>query len=101
MKKFVMPESPAAQKEMFGEMHRRVQEAIQTIPATQERLGRAIAQAHEAKNIPKVRELSQKMGELRRQELCLYDQRKRLEERITCLEKDQIGSLIETPALAE
>jgi len=82
MKKFVMPESPAAQKEMFGEMHRRVQEAIQTIPATQERLGRAIAQAHEAKNIPKVRELSQKMTLLRRQELCLIDQKMRLEERI-------------------
>ena len=82
MKKFVVPTDPNVVESMFSAMLSRVEEAIKSIPSTRARLEQAIAEKHQAKDIKTVRALAVKMSLLRRQELCLQDQKKRLEDRL-------------------
>ena len=82
MKKFVLPKDPKEVESMYRTMLSRVEDAIKSIPSTRARLEQAIAENHQAKDIKTVRALAVKMSLLRRQELCLLDQKKRLEGRL-------------------
>ncbi len=82
MKKFVKPTDPNVVESMYRTMLSRVEDAIKSIPSTRARLEQAIAEKHQAKDIKAVRALAVKMSLLRRQELCLQDQKKRLEDRL-------------------
>jgi len=82
MKKFVSPTNPKEVDEMYREMLSRVEEGILSVPSTRARLEQAIAENYRAKNMKAVRALAVKMSLLRRQELCLIDQKMRLEERL-------------------
>ena len=82
MKKFVKPTDPNVVESMYKTAISRVEDAIKSVPITRARLEQAIAEKHKAKDIKAVRALAVKMSLLRRQELCLHDQKKRLEERL-------------------
>ena len=82
MKKFVLPKDPKEVESMYRTMLSRVEDAIKSIPSTRAMLEQAIAEKHQAKDIKAVRALAVKMSLLRRQELCLLDQKKRLEGRL-------------------
>ena len=82
MKKFVKPTDPNVVESMYRTMLSRVEDAIKSIPSTRAMLEQAIAEKHQAKDIKAVRALAVKMSLLRRQELCLLDQKKRLEDRL-------------------
>ena len=82
MAKFVMPDDPETQFGVFSVMLERVEKAIETVPASRAQLEEALRVAQEAGDIPKLREVFVKKLELRGQELCLIDQKRRLEERI-------------------
>jgi len=82
MKKFVKPTDPNVVESMYRTMLSRVEDAIKSIPSTRAMLEQAIAEKHQAKDIKAVRALAVKMSLLRRQELCLLDQKKRLEGRL-------------------
>ena len=82
MKKFVKPTDPNVVESMYRTMLSRVEDAIKSIPSTRAMLEQAIAEKHQAKDIKAVRALAVKMSLLRRQELCLQDQKKRLEDRL-------------------
>lgn len=82
MKKFVKPTDPNVVESMYRTMLSRVEDAIKSIPSTRAMLEQAIAEKHQAKDIKAVRALAVKMSLLRRQELCLHDQKKRLEGRL-------------------
>ena len=82
MKKFVLPKDPKEVESMYRAMLSRVEEGILSVPSTRARLEQAIAEKHQAKDIKAVRALAVKMSLLRRQELCLQDQKKRLEDRL-------------------
>jgi len=82
MAKFVMPDDPETQFGVFSVMLERVEKAILTVPESVAQLDKAMNLAQEAGDIPKLREVYSKKIELRGQELCLIDQKRRLEERI-------------------
>ena len=82
MKKFVKPTDPNVVESMYKTAISRVEDAIKSVPIMRERLEQAIAEKHQAKDIKAVRALAVKMSLLRRQELCLQDQKKRLEDRL-------------------
>ncbi len=95
--KFEMPQSPEAQILMHSEWLNRVQSAIGKVTAYQDQLLPEL-QKHETlmeslraaqpkgpdtkRQIAQVARLRQTRKELRRQELCLKDQERRLQERI-------------------
>lgn len=85
MAKFVMPDDPEIQVGVFRVMLERVEKAIETVPESRAQLDKAMNLAQEAGDIPKLREVYSKKIELRGQELCLVDQKRRLEERIDVL----------------
>jgi len=80
--KFVMPEDPEIQVGVFSVMLERVEKAIETVPVSRAQLDEAVRLAQETGDVPKLREVYSKRIELRGQELCLIDQKRRLEERI-------------------
>ena len=82
MKKFVVPTDPNVVESMYKTAISRVEDAIKSVPITRARLEQAIAEKHKAKDIKAVRALAVKMSLLRRQELCLIDQKKRLEDKL-------------------
>jgi len=82
MKKFVLPKDKTVLESMYRAMLSRVEQGILLVPSTRARLEQAIAEKHQAKDMKAVRALAVKMTLLRRQELCLIDQKMRLEERI-------------------
>jgi len=82
MKKFVKPTDPNVVESMYKTAISRVEDAIKSVPITRARLEQAIAEKHKAKDIKAVRALAVKMSLLRRQELCLIDQKKRLEDKL-------------------
>ena len=82
MKKFVPPTDQREVDEMYREMLSRVEQGILLVPSTRARIEQAIVEKHKAKDIKAVRALAVKMSLLRRQELCLLDQKKRLEGRL-------------------
>lgn len=87
MSKFVMPDDPEIQVGVFRAMLEKVEKAIETVPISRAQLEEALRLAQEAGDIPKLREAYTKKLELRGQELCLIDQRRRLEERIDLVRK--------------
>jgi len=80
--KFVMPEDPEIQLGVFQAMLVKVDDAILKIPDSFLQLEETLRQAQESGDIQKLREAYANKVELRRQELCLIDQKRRLEERI-------------------
>ena len=82
MAKFVMPDDPEIQVGVFRVMLERVEKAIKTVPESRAQLDKTMNLAQEAGDVPKLREVYSKRIELRGQELCLIDQKRRLEERI-------------------
>ncbi len=82
MKKFVLPRDKKDVESMYRAMLSRVEQGILLVPSTRARLEQAIAEKHKAKDIKAVRALAVKMSLLRRQELCLIDQKKRLEDKL-------------------
>ena len=82
MKKFVPPTDQREVDEMYREMLSRVEQGILLVPSTRARIEQAIVEKHKAKDMKAVRALAVKMSLLRRQELCLIDQKMRLEERL-------------------
>ena len=82
MKKFVPPTDQREVDEMYREMLSRVEQGILLVPSTRARIEQAIVEKHKAKDMKAVRALAVKMSLLRRQELCLLDQKKRLEGRL-------------------
>ncbi len=80
--KFVMPDDPEIQLGVFQAMLVKVEGAILKIPDSFLQLDETLRQAQESGDIQKLRETYANKVELRRQELCLIDQKRRLEERI-------------------
>lgn len=80
--KFVMPDDPEIQLGVFQAMLVKVEGAILKIPDSFLQLDETLRQAQESGDIQKLREAYANKVELRRQELCLIDQKRRLEERI-------------------
>jgi len=80
--KFVMPDDPEIQLGVFQAMLVKVDGAILKIPNSFLQLEETLRQAQESGDIQKLREAYANKVELRRQELCLIDQKRRLEERI-------------------
>ena len=80
--KFVMPDDPEIQLGVFQAMLVKVEGAILKIPDSFLQLEETLRQAQESGDIQKLRETYANKVELRRQELCLIDQKRRLEERI-------------------
>jgi len=80
--KFVMPDDPEIQLGVFQAMLVKVEGAILKIPNSFLQLEETLRQAQESGDIQKLREAYANKVELRRQELCLIDQKRRLEERI-------------------
>ena len=80
--KFVMPDDPEIQLGVFQAMLVKVEGAILKIPDSFLQLDETLRQAQESGDIQNLRETYANKVELRRQELCLIDQKRRLEERI-------------------
>jgi len=80
--KFVMPDDPEIQLGVFQAMLVKVEGAILKIPDSFLQLDETLRQAQESGDIQNLREAYANKVELRRQELCLIDQKRRLEERI-------------------
>jgi len=80
--KFVMPDDPEIQLGVFQAMLVKVDDAILKIPNSFLQLEETLRQAQESGDIQNLREAYANKVELRRQELCLIDQKRRLEERI-------------------
>ncbi len=80
-----MPKDPDFQYAVFRKMLDHVEEAIIAVPENKANIERLLAKAKEQNDISKIRELLCTKLELRMQELCLYDQRDRLKDRIESL----------------
>jgi len=80
--KFVMPDDPEIQLGVFQAMLVKVEGAILKIPDSFLQIDETLRQAQESGDVQNLREAYANKVELRRQELCLIDQKRRLEERI-------------------
>ena len=82
--KFTMPDNPADQTRMHGAMLARVGEAKQQISTALDRIAPELEGRMKAGQ--DIRELTQTRKRLHLQELCLIDQERRLQERISFLQ---------------
>ena len=82
--KFTMPDSPADQVRMHSTLLARVGEAKQQIASALERIAPEIDSRMKAGQ--DIRELAQTRKRLHLQELCMIDQERRLQERISFLQ---------------